>query len=133
MKIFKTFSVASLFLAVAIGCSTPTDREYILSTAGFRMAPADTPERQAHFNSLPADKITPVQRAGVTYYTVPDPKKNVLYVGRKQEYKEYQRLCLQKQMAQDQLAAGQMNPNASWNAWGPWGGPGWAAGDKPHP
>ena len=133
MKMFKTFLVASLFLAVAIGCSTPTDSEYILSTAGFRMAPADTPERQAHFNSLPADKITTVQRDGVTYYTLPDPKRKVLYVGRKQEYQEYQRLCLQKQMAQDQLAAAQMNQDAAWNAWGPWAGPGWDAGNKLHP
>ncbi|HLX71352.1 MAG TPA: hypothetical protein VKV04_17130 [Verrucomicrobiae bacterium] len=130
MKTFKTSLAAGLFLALVAGCST--DREYVLSTAGFRMAPADTPERQAQFNSLPADKITTVQRDGVTYYTLPDPKKDVLYVGRKQEYTEYQRLCLQNQIAQEQLAA-QMNQAAAWNAWGPWDGPGWASTDKLHP
>lgn len=131
MNTFKTSLAAGLFLALVAGCST-TDKEYVLSTAGFRMAPADTPERQAQFNSLPADKITTVQRDGVTYYTLPDPKKDVLYVGRKQEYQQYQRLCQQNQVAQEQLAA-QTKQNAEWNAWGPWSGPGWASADKLHP
>lgn len=133
MKKFKTLLVASLFLVLAIGCSTTTYREYMLSSAGFRMAPADTPERQTHFKSLPADKITTVQRDGVTYYTFPDPKKKVLYVGRKEQYEEYQRLCLQNQLAQEQLAAAQMNQDVAWNAWGPWGGSGWDSGYKLHP
>ena len=126
MKTLKTLLPVGLLLALAIGCSTSTDREYMLSTAGFRMAPADTPARQAQFKSLPADKITTVQRDGVTYYTIPDTKKNVLYVGREQQYKEYRRLQSENQLAQEQLATAQMNPDAAWNAWGPWGGSGWA-------
>ena len=129
----KTLLAAGLLLPVAMGCSTTTEREYILSTAGFRKAPADTPERQAQFNSLPADKITTVQRDGVTYYTIPDPKKKVLYVGRKPEYQEYQRILQQNQLAQEQLAAAQMNQDAAWKAWGPWGGTGWPSSDRPHP
>lgn len=126
MKTFKTILAAGLFLALAVGCSTTASREDMLSAAGFKREPANTPERQAHLNSLPADKITPVVRDGVTYYTFPDPKQNVLYVGQEQQYQEYRRLRLQKQMADEQLAAAQMNEDAAWNAWGPWGGPGWA-------
>jgi hypothetical protein len=125
MKTFKTLLAASLFLTLAIGCSTTANREDMLSAAGFQRVPANTPERQAHLNSLPADKITPVVRNGTTYYTFPDPKQNVLYVGQEPQYQKYQNLRLQQQMAQEQLSAAEMNDQA-WGAWGPWGGPGWA-------
>ena len=90
------------------------------------MIPADTPDRQARLNSLPAGKITPVQRNVVLYYAFPDQKNNMLYVGQEQQYQQYKQLCLQKQIAEDQLAAAEMYNDAAWGAWGPWGGPGWA-------
>jgi hypothetical protein len=124
MKTFKTLLAAVVLMAVAIGCSTTKEKENMLSAAGFKMVPANTPERQAHLTSLPAGKITPVQREGTTYYTFPDPKNNVLYVGREQQYQKYQQLRYQKQLADEQLEAAQMNENA-WGAWGPWGA-GWA-------
>jgi len=125
MKTFKTLLAAGALIALAMGCSTTSSKEDMLSAAGFKMMPADTPERQAHLNSLPADKLTPVQRNGITYYTFPDPKKDVLYVGQEPQYQKYQSLRLEKQMADEQLAAAQMNNN-SWGAWGSWGSPGWA-------
>jgi hypothetical protein len=124
MKTFKTFLTIGALLAVAIGCSTTKEKENMLSAAGFKMVPANTPEREAHLKSLPADKITPVQRQGTTYYTFPDPKSNVLYVGQEPQYQKYRQLRLQKQMADEQLETAQMNENA-WGAWGAWGG-GWA-------
>ena len=124
MKTFKTLLTIGALVALAIGCSTTKERENMLSAAGFKMVPANTPERQAHLTSLPADKITPVQRNGITYYTFPDPKNNVLYVGQEAQYQQYRNLRLQKQMADEQLEAAQMNENA-WGAWGPWG-PGFA-------
>ena len=105
MKTFKALFAAGLFLAMAIGCSTTSEKENMLSAAGFKMVPADTPGRQAHLSSLPADKITPVQRNGVVYYTFPDPKHNVLYVGQEPQYQEYQRLRLQNQMEYVALTA----------------------------
>ena len=124
MKTFKTLLTIGALLAVAIGCTTTKERENMLSAAGFKMVPANTPEREAHLKSLPADKITSVQRQGTTYYTFPDPKNNVLYVGQEPQYQKYRQLRLQKQMADEQLEAAQMNENA-WGAWGAWGG-GWA-------
>lgn len=126
MKTFKTLLTAGVVMALAFGCSTTGDRENMLTAAGFKEVPADTPARQAHLQSLPSDKITPVQRNGTRYYVFPDPKQNVLYVGQDQQYQQYQNLRLQKQMADEQLATAQMNENA-WGVWGPWGGgPGWA-------
>jgi hypothetical protein len=127
MKTIKSLLAASLLAALAIGCSTTHDKENMLSAAGFKMVPANTPARQAHLNSLPNDRITPVQRNGVTYYTFADRKNNVLYVGQEPQYQEYQRLRLKQQMAQEQLAAAQMNQEDEWGVWGAWGaGPGWA-------
>jgi len=128
MKTLKMSLVAGLFLVFAIGCSSTANQENMLSAAGFKRVPADTPQRQAHLQSLPADRITPVQRDGVTYYTYPDPKQNVLYVGQESQYQEYRRLRLQKQMADERLEAAQMNQDNAWGVWGPWGGPGWAWG-----
>ena len=120
MKTFKTLLTIGALLALAIGCTTTKERENMLSAAGFKMVPANTPEREAHLKSLPADKITPVQREGTTYYTFPDPKNNVLYVGREQQYQEYRKLRYQKQLADEQLETAQMNEDA-WGAWGVWG------------
>jgi len=111
-------------MVVALGCTTTKSKENMLSAAGFKMVPANTPERQAHLKSLPADKVTPVQRQGVTYYTFPDPKNNVLYVGNEQQYQQYRKLRFEQNLADEQLETAQMNENA-WGAWGPWG-PGFA-------
>ena len=120
MKTFKALLAAGVLVAFAIGCSTTKSRENMLSAAGFKMIPADTPERVAHLNSLPPDKITTVQRNGTLYYTFPDPKHNILYVGQQPQYEEYQKLRLQNQMTQEQLSAAEMNEN-TWGVWGPWG------------
>jgi len=121
MKIFKALLATGVLVALAIGCSSTKSTENMLSAAGFKMVPADTPERVAHLNSLPPDKITTVQRNGTLYYTFPDPKNNILYVGQQPQYEEYQKLRLQNQMTQEQLSAAEMNENA-WGVWGAWGG-----------
>jgi hypothetical protein len=125
MKTLKTLLAAGLLIGLAIGCSTTKDRENMLSAAGFKAVPADTPERQAHLTSLPADKLTTVQRNGAQYYVFPDPKQNVLYVGQEQQYQQYQKLRYQKQLADEQLSAAAMNEDA-WGVWGPWPARGWA-------
>jgi hypothetical protein len=125
MKTFKALLIAGVFLVLATGCKTTGEKENMLSAAGFKAIPADTPERQAHLKQLPNDKITPVQREGVVYYTFPDRKNNILYVGQEEQYQRYQNLRMQKQMADEQLAAAQMYNSAPWGYWGAWG-PGWA-------
>jgi hypothetical protein len=122
MKILRALLTTGVLMALAIGCSTTQERENMLSAAGFKMVPADTPGKKAHLNSLPADKITPVQREGTVYYTFPDPKNNVLYVGEEQQYQQYRQLGLQKQIADERLNAAQLNNDAAWGFWGSWGG-----------
>jgi len=125
MKKLKTLLSIAVLLAMAIGCATTKDRENMLSAAGFKMMPANTPEKEAHLKSLPNDKITTVQREGTTYYVFPDQKNNVAYVGQEKQYQEYQKLRYQKQLANEQLNTAEMYNSAAWGAWGPWQGFAW--------
>jgi hypothetical protein len=125
MKSFKTLLAVGVVIALAMGCSTTSEKENMLSAAGFKAVQANTPEREAHLKSLPKDKITAVRRNGVVYYTFPDPKSNTLYVGTEQQYQQYQKLRYQKQMADEQLNTAEMYNEAPWGVWG-WGGGGWA-------
>src|SRR5580765_3783901 len=121
MKTLKTLLTISVLVALASGCTTTSQKENMLSAAGFQTVPADTAEKEQHLKSLPADKLTTAQRDGKLYYTFPDPKKNVLYVGQEQQYQKYRQLRLEKQMADEELNAAEMNNDAAWNNWGAWG------------
>jgi hypothetical protein len=116
----KTLLTTILLVALAIGCSTTKTKENDLSAAGFKMVPANTPQQQAHLNSLPNDKITTVQRNGKLYYTFADKKNNMLYVGQAAEYQKYQQLRAQQQLAEEQLNTAEMYNEGAWGAWGPW-------------
>jgi hypothetical protein len=121
MKTLKTLLTTSLLVALVGACSTTKDKENMLSAAGFKAMPADTPQKEAHLKSLPADKLTTAERNGALYYTFPDPKKNMLYVGQEPQYQKYRQLRLEKQMADEELNAAEMNNDAAWNNWGAWG------------
>ncbi len=125
MKTLKALICTAILLALAIGCSTTKGTEDMLSAAGFKTIPANTPEREAHLKSLPANQITSVQREGTLYYVFPDQKNSVAYVGQQQQYQTYQRLRLQKQMADEQLNTAEMYNSAPWGVWGPWAGFAW--------
>ena len=120
-------AVSVLALAVlAIGCASPKQTENMLSAAGFKVMPATTPEQKAHLATLPANKVTMVVREGKTYFVFPDAKQQVVYVGQQAQYDQYQKLRLQKQMAEDQVQAAELNSEPAWGAWGGWGGIGFA-------
>ena len=106
----------------ATGCSTTKQTENMLSAAGFKMVPAATPEQKAHLKSLPAGKVTTVQRNGTTYFVYPDASKEMLYVGQQPQYQEYQRLQLKNQMAMEQLQTAELNSDPAWSQWGVWPG-----------
>jgi len=111
----------AVLLALGAGCATTKQTEDLLSAAGFKTVPAATPEQKAHLQTLPPHKVTMVQREGTTYFAYPDPKQQVLYVGQQAEYNEYQKLRLQKQLAEEQINAAQMSANSQWGVWGGWG------------
>lgn len=119
--------VMTVGLAVA-GCATEQQivqgKEDMLAAAGFNLRPADSPDRQVELNRLPPHRFVYQTRNGKVVYLYADPTVcHCLYIGSEAAYQQYRRLALQKQIAEEQVMAAQMNMDSGWN-WGPWG-PGW--------
>jgi len=108
-------SVAVLFLiatfsAALFGCSslepqppTPAQQaeqlEPMLSAAGFRMLPADTPERQQQLQSMvPLQVNYYVGKTGDLHYYMADPDYcKCMYIGTEEDYQQYEKLKLNQQ------------------------------------
>jgi hypothetical protein len=112
----------SALLGLAVGCSTTKQTENLLSAAGFKTIPATTPQQQAHLKTLPPNKVTMVVRDAKPYFVYPDAKAQVLYVGQQAQYDAYQKLRVEKQMAEDQAQAAEVYAPGAWGPWGDWGG-----------
>ncbi len=110
------------------GCATESAKstENLLVTAGFKTHPANTASKQQLLNSLPAGKISTIQKNGHIFYVFPDLKNNAALVGTQQEYTAYQQLKFAKKISDQNLQAAELNsmPPMGWGAWGGWAG-GW--------
>lgn len=116
------FLCTLVLLAFGAGCATTQQTENLLSAAGFKTVIANTAKQQKHLASLPAGKITTVQKKGITYFVYPDAKKNQMFVGMQKQYTAYQNLRLTQQLSNENLMAAQMNEDAAaWNSWNGWG------------
>lgn len=107
--------------AFAASCTSPEGKENMLVAAGFRAKAATTPQQLAHLKSLPAGKVTMVQRNGKVFYVFPDAANRTIYIGQQQAYQNYQQLRLQKQMSNENLEAAQLSAAQPevWDVWGP--------------
>jgi len=112
-------NILAAFVAFASGCSTTRNTENMLSAAGFKAMPANTPQREEHLRSLPADKLTVANLNGYNYFVFPDPSENVLLVGQQPQYQQYQRMRLENQMAVAQVNTAVVDDY--WTLWGAWG------------
>jgi hypothetical protein len=117
---FKMISAMAL-LALMVGCATTDTHTDLLSAAGFKLLPADTPKKQELLKTLTPGKLTLITWKGKQFYVQPDVPNNQAYVGTPAEYQTYQQLRLARQLSNDNLMAAQMNQNAlmGWGAWGP--------------
>ncbi|MGH7877997.1 MAG: hypothetical protein ACREQD_00720 [Candidatus Binataceae bacterium] len=106
-------------MASTAGCAeTPTERanriEPILAAAGFRLHPADTPERADDLKWRPALKVRYSMRNGKVYYWFADPVAcQCLYVGSPEDYQKYEALRLQQQTVEREESAAAMNEDAA--------------------
>ncbi|MBW1780170.1 MAG: hypothetical protein JRL30_05480 [Deltaproteobacteria bacterium] len=114
----------SLSACAAIQNQNAIDTERLLAASGFQMRLADNPEKLAHLKALTQRKLVPHKHEGKLYYVYADATScQCIYVGNPKAYQRYQKLALQKQIADEQRMAAEMNENASmnWGLWGPWG------------
>ena len=118
-------SVLLLVLAPALyGCASMQQQqteatEELLAAAGFKIKPADTPQRMAHLTTLQPFKLIARSRDGQFIYTYADPQYcKCLYAGGPKEYQEFERLKFQKQQAATELMASE-ETSMDWALWGP--------------
>jgi hypothetical protein len=117
---FVTFAGAILLA----GCASMTsaNTEALLTAAGFRARTPQTPKQQQIYAALPPYQV---QRATVpgkgVFYVYKDEKSGLAYVGREQEYQRYQQLAIQQQIAQNQIAAAEMEQQAALDWYGGFG------------
>jgi len=94
--------------AIALGGCTAIRRSEapetisLLTQAGFKAVPADTPERQARLNTLTPYKIVRwTRKSGATAYAYPDPGScKCIYVGGPKHYAKYQQLLSAEEAAE---------------------------------
>ena len=63
-----------------------------LSQSGFKPYSAKSAAQKAHIQSLPADKVTKVNRHGTNMWVYPDAANNQIYVGNSAQYNAFRAL-----------------------------------------
>ncbi len=116
---------AALLAAMCAGCSmlnsqpTPQQRAHyldpILSAAGFKMIPANTPDKLQKLKGLQALNVNYyLGKNGEPHYWFADPYQcHCLYVGDQKAYQNYQNIRLKNRIAREQEEAAQENLEAS--------------------
>ena len=106
-------------------------REDLLAAAGFKVLPANTPEREAELKTLPLNHfVTRAKDDHVEYLYADRLVCNCLYAGDQTAYNNYKRELFDKNLADEQQLTAQMYQRPwgwyGWD-WGPWGwaGPPW--------
>ena len=128
IRIAKIATVLGLCVAAA-ACQNPkqviANKEDMMIAAGFKFVPANTPQRQAAFRSLPPHKFSREIKNGQVFYVYPDPTVCVcLYVGDQNAYATFRKNVFAKNLADEQQMTADENAMAGWD-WGPWGNPGY--------
>ncbi len=126
---FKMITAMAL-LSLTVGCATTQtstqSKESMLVAAGFKTITPKTAAQQQKLQKLPPGKIAMIKKAGKTYYVFPDVAHNQAYVGGPKQYQEYQQLCTENKLAQENLETAEMyqDEEMNWGAWSGWGA-GW--------
>ncbi|HET6888741.1 MAG TPA: hypothetical protein VFH87_12560 [Candidatus Udaeobacter sp.] len=98
-----------------------SNTESLLTAAGFRARTPQTPKQQQIYAALPPYTVQRATVKGQVFYVYKDEKAGVAYVGREQEYQRYQQLAIQQQIAQNQIAAAEMEQQAALDWYGGFG------------
>lgn len=132
IKLCRCIAAAIAILALG-SCATTNGTpkfEDMLTNAGFRLKPADTPAKLAHLQTLPQKQIVPWKKDGRVFYVFADPDQKALYVGDQQALQRFRELQMQQEDAREgksithgsQLANLEMDYESEmeWDLWGPY-------------
>ncbi|WP_334176479.1 hypothetical protein [Pseudoxanthobacter sp.] len=127
-KLLTTLAAVVMAGSALAACqSTISNKEDLLSAAGFTPKVASSPAQIKQMATLPPHKFTQLSKNGKTFYVYPDPTVcKCLYVGNQQSFESYQQMAFQQHLANEQTMAAMINQQVvedeQWD-WGPWGGP----------
>ena len=113
-------AVAALFMTGCAGVGSGNTTA-LLSAAGFHAITPQTPKQQQMYAALPPYQVEHATMKGRAFYIYKDEKAGVAYVGREQEYQNYQQLAIQQQIAQNYYTAVAMDRAAAYGWYGAWG------------
>jgi hypothetical protein len=127
LRILLALTLAATAAAV-VGCAALREREIrdvedMLAASGFVMRLADTADKAVNLQGLPPHRLVLQQRDGQPYYVYADPEVcKCVWVGDQKAYGQFQRLRIQKEIADEQLASAEAFRDAAfnWGIWGPW-------------
>ena len=124
-KSLSNTAIVGFLLGIA-GCTTPqqqvSQKEDLLSAAGFQIRIADSPQRIAALKSLPPNKFVTRVKNGQLVYQYADPLVcRCIYFGTLQNWDAYRQEVFQQRLADEAQMTAIMNQE-SWD-WGPWGWP----------
>lgn len=122
LKILGIFLFGGLLYSCAsIEAQNVTDKEQLLSAAGFTIKLADTPDKLAHLKTLTQHKLITHSKDGKNYFVFADATTcQCVYVGNDAAYSKFQSLQVQQNIANEQQMSAEMNEDAAMN-WGMWG------------
>lgn len=129
VMLFRFLLVAAVVLTSGCAVIERANRastERVLAAAGFKVLPANTPERQDSLAALPPWTMVRKFKGDVASYVYADPQQGVLFLGDERAYAKFQQFAIELRIANENMLAARMNLNASqqWNDWGCWGAPG---------
>jgi hypothetical protein len=118
--VFVATLASTILLAGCAGMGS-SNTESLLTAAGFRARTPQTPKQQQIYAALPPYQVQRATVNGKVFYVYKDEKSGVAYVGREQEYQNYQQLAIQQQIAQNQITAAEMQQEAALDWYGGFG------------
>ena len=97
-------------------------RENMLTAAGFRVQPANTPERVQSLQTLPPNRFVLQEKDSKQVWLYADPVVcKCLYVGAPENYQAFHQLAFQQHLADEQVEAAQLAYSGFGFGFGPWG------------
>lgn len=123
MGIFLTVVIAS---CAGTQSAPATETQQHLKSAGFKIQPADTPEKLEHLSTLPQNRLVPKMRDGALYYIFADATDcRCLYTGTEKEYQRYLELGAKKSSTQQESNIREeptvdRNLDENWDLWKKW-------------
>ena len=127
MTCLRNVVLLALGLAASACSGAVVQKEDMLSASGFQYRPADTPQRIAALQKLPAHRFVRQVRNGRAFWLYADPTVcKCIYAGSEDAFSTYQQAVFQQRLADENLMAARISRDAAIDQlelgpWAPWG------------